>query len=418
MRILHIIPYCPVPPQFGGALRIYNLLRLMVEKHDVTVAYYGYPESAELIRDAFGGRVRKALSTRRSWHLERKRIGQIYSTLTARSQFFNMGWTRRMEDLLRKELESADYDLIQTEFSHMASFDLPAGIPKILDAHNVEFDLMRRQGEGSTSLLRKLNYNIEYRKLYHDEMAACRRFDHLMVTSERDRELFDRHLPQMKKTVLPNGVDSAFFAPGDTGPEPNTLVFTGMMKYLPNNVGMHFFLKRIFPLIQKQVPDVKILVVGASPPASLLALANDNVTFTGRVDDVRPYVHRGQVAVVPLTMGGGTRLKILESFAMKKPVVSTTIGAEGLDARHGESIMLADEPEAFAGHVVSLLKDAGLRERLTANAYELMKTTYEWSVLGPLLERVYDEVLSNGAVSGSSRHASPAGARLSQRMEK
>jgi len=417
VKILHIFPYCPVPPQFGGALRIYNLLRLMAERHDVTVAYYGYPESVDLIRGAFDGRVRKALVTRRGWHVEYKRLGQIYSLVSRRSQFFNMGWTRRLEEMLRRELESGGYDLIQTEFSHMASFDLPAGIPKILDAHNVEFDLIRRQGEGTTSLLRKLNYNIEYRKLYHDELAACKKHDHLMVTSERDRELFDRHLPGMKKSVLPNGVDSTFFSPGKSEPEPRTLVFTGLMNYLPNNTGVQYFLKRIFPLILKRVPDVRLLVVGANPPPSLVALGGENVTFTGRVDDIRPYVHRAQVAVVPLTMGGGTRLKILESFAMKKPVVSTTIGAEGLDARHGESILLADEPEAFAGHVVSLLENRALRERLAANAYELMKTTYEWSVLGDLLERTYDEVLSGSAVSPRQGAPRPEN-QLSPRLQK
>jgi glycosyltransferase involved in cell wall biosynthesis len=188
-------------------------------------------------------------------------------------------------------------------------------------------------------------------------------------------------------------VDSAYFRPAGVEPEPDTLVFTGVMKYLPNSDGIRWFLAEVLPLVRESVPGVRLLVVGADPPPDLRRMASGGVTLTGRVGDVRPYVDRAAVSIVPLRMGGGTRLKIVEAFAMKKPVVSTTVGAEGIDVADGESILLADEPRAFADAVVRLLRDGRLREKLVRNAYALMMDRYEWSVIGGILEEGYAAAL-------------------------
>lgn len=212
------------------------------------------------------------------------------------------------------------------------------------------------------------------------------------MTSERDREMLNKDLPDVPKYVIPNGVDVGYFKASDVTPEPFSLVFTGTMAYQPNSAGMLYFLEEIFPTILWEIPEAKVYVVGKNPPQELKNHASDKVVVTGMVDDVRPYVDRSSAVIVPLLAGSGTRLKILEAFSMKKPIVTTTIGCEGIDAVHGESAMIADEPEAFARNVVELLQNTELQRKLSANGYELARSCYDWSIIGNQIEAVYQNL--------------------------
>jgi glycosyltransferase involved in cell wall biosynthesis len=171
------------------------------------------------------------------------------------------------------------------------------------------------------------------------------------------------------------------------------MVFTGLMNYYPNSHGITFFLDRIFPLILESVPDARVYIVGANPSRRLRALASVNVAVVGHVKDVRPYIARGEISIIPLLIGGGTRLKVLEAMAMRKPIVSTTLGCEGLDIVDGQSAVFADTPQEFAAAVVRLFSDRGLRERLAAKAYE-KASDYRWESIGTALEGVYQSLLS------------------------
>ena len=161
------------------------------------------------------------------------------------------------------------------------------------------------------------------------------------------------------------------------------------MSYVPNYDGMLYFLDSIFPLILQQSPQTKIYIVGSNPPKKLLRRATHNIIITGFVEDVRPYVYRSSVYVVPLRMGGGTRLKVLEAMAMKKPIVTTSIGCEGIEIVNGSSAIIADELQAFADSVVQLQKDSALRQKLITNGYETMRTHYDWNVIGEQVESLY-----------------------------
>jgi len=191
---------------------------------------------------------------------------------------------------------------------------------------------------------------------------------------------------------VPNGVDTEFFAPGPGAAEERfgglELVFTGGMGYLPNADGARWFLERIFPLILRGRPDARITFVGKDPPAALCALAQPGqIVFTGRVEDVRLFAHAAHVFVVPLRIGGGTRLKILEALAMELSLVSTSIGADGLDLRDGEDLLLADEPRAFADAVLALAKDRARARRLAASGRARVLERYDWKVTTkPLLD--------------------------------
>ena len=171
------------------------------------------------------------------------------------------------------------------------------------------------------------------------------------------------------------------------------MVFTGIMNYMPNNQGVLHFLDNILPLIQQKVPDAKIYIVGDKPSGAVLERASENIIITGWVDDVRSYITQAQVYVIPLLNGGGTRLKALEAAAMKKPIVSTTIGCEGISLENKKSVLFADTPEEFAGAVIKLFNDPLYRDQLAENANKVISEFYGWSSIGKELNDLFESVL-------------------------
>jgi glycosyltransferase involved in cell wall biosynthesis len=218
----------------------------------------------------------------------------------------------------------------------------------------------------------------------------------VLAVSEADRDTFARLYPGAATApihVVPTGVDTTFFAPADASPEAasprgsRSLIFTGSMDWLPNADAMLFFCRDILPLIRAEEPDVALSIVGRAPTPAVRRLAADHgVEVTGRVDDVRPYMREAAVYVVPLRIGGGTRLKIFEAMAMAKAVVSTAVGAEGLPVTGGEHLLLADEPRGFARAVVRLLRDLDRRRAIEQAARQLVVSQYDWSVVAGDLE--------------------------------
>ena len=221
------------------------------------------------------------------------------------------------------------------------------------------------------------------------ERLYAQRADHVLTVSESDRDFFSRLVDPKKVSVVPTGVDVDYFRPS-TGEEQGGLVFTGAMDWMPNEDGVFYFVREILPNIRRDVPEVTLSVVGREPSARLKALAEGEcgVRVTGRVEDIRPYVHEASVYVVPLRIGGGTRLKIFEAMAMGKAVVSTSIGAEGLPVRHGTNIILADDPKAFAREVVMLLRDPIARAALGRAARELVAQKHSWRAVTAEFEAV------------------------------
>jgi glycosyltransferase involved in cell wall biosynthesis len=202
----------------------------------------------------------------------------------------------------------------------------------------------------------------------------------MTAVSERDRDVLRRWNPRASVRVVPNGVDTAFFRPEPgVDPEPGALVFTGLLSYPPNRDAALFFAREVLPRIRRLVPTVTWYVVGRADPDLVTTLtAQAGVICTGYVDDVREYFRRALVAVVPLRAGGGTRLKVLEAMAMGCPVVSTSLGTEGLPFRDGDEIRLADTPDAFASAVVDLLRHPAAASRLAAAGRRAVLAAYGW----------------------------------------
>jgi polysaccharide biosynthesis protein PslH len=240
-----------------------------------------------------------------------------------------------------------------------------------------------------------------------EEIELCRKFDLLLTTTERDCQVFRKDLPHQNMAVVQNGAGNSFFEDLGLQQEPLTMVFTGLFTHLPNSDGMIWFLDNIFPIILRLEPQARIYVVGKSPTRPLLARAAGNVMVTGFVDDVRPYMARAQVFVIPLLAGGGIRGKALEAMAMKRPIVTTTIGVEGIHLRHEESALFADTPDAFAKAVVALFRDAGLRRRLAENAFATVQRSYNWEAKGKELDGLLRSVVEARAKK-PSRNILPA----------
>jgi glycosyltransferase involved in cell wall biosynthesis len=232
------------------------------------------------------------------------------------------------------------------------------------------------------------------------EGASIRRFDLVLAVSQADGRTFERLYPgalQAPVHVVQTGVDTEYFVPPDIPQDRAHLVFTGSMDWLPNEDAMQYFCRDILPLIRAAEPGVHLSIVGRAPTPAVKRLADEHgVRVTGRVDDVRPYMKDAAVYVVPLRIGGGTRLKIFEAMSMGKAVVSTTIGAEGLPVTDGEHVMLADDPASFARAVIDLLRDAGRRARLETAARALVLERYDWSAVAGDLEDALQNIAACG----------------------
>jgi len=218
--------------------------------------------------------------------------------------------------------------------------------------------------------------------------------DHVLTVSDEDRGAFLEFLPEEKVTTVPTGVDLEYFKPADKPQTAHSLVFTGSMDWLPNEDAIIYFSTEILPLVQQRIPGVTLSVVGRKPGRKVIALAEKNpaIRVTGAVADIRPYVHEAAVYVVPLRIGGGTRIKIFEAMAMGSAVVSTSIGAEGLPVADGKNLLLADSPQDFADRTVALLTGPAERQRLGLAARALVESRYSWNEVTNVLEKVLTQV--------------------------
>lgn len=401
MKILFVTPFLPSPPRFGGQRRLDGLMRSLAKRHDVSlISFTATDEFKQMSLEATREYCKEVvifpdmeLVAQRD-----KRLLQARSLLSLHS-FEHLLVARRSEFLARLEqlIDAGSYDIVQVEFVQMAalSFRLPVGrrFRTVLDEHNIEFDIVKRTASANVSTARRLYSAVDWRKLKREEVSAWRRFDGVSVTSRRDASILSELEPRTRVSVVPNGVDVDQFRPATTEPAPDSLLFFGAMNYYPNQDGLTYFVEQIFPLILAKRPSTKLWVVGPAPD-SVKRLQSANIEVTGFVDAVEPYIDSAAAVIVPLRLGGGTRLKIVEAMAKAKAIVSTPIGAEGIDVVHGESALLASDPAGFAAHVESVLADAALARRLGEAARSLAESRYSWPALVDGLERFYAELLS------------------------
>jgi sugar transferase (PEP-CTERM/EpsH1 system associated) len=301
--------------------------------------------------------------------------------------------SREYARTIRRLLATKPFDVVVCDFL-CPVVNLPRRVPcsTVLFTHNVESEIWRRHAETQTTPWMRALYRQQYRRMLRFEARALARFDSVLAVSDADRETFARIYPRALRQparVIPTGVDASYFKPSGTPSDPGSrsIVFTGSMDWLPNEDAMVFFCREVLPLIRREDPQATLSIVGRTPtPAVQRLAAQEGVTVTGRVDDVRPFLERASVFAVPLRIGGGTRLKIFEAMAMGKAVVSTTVGAEGLSVAPGTHLMTADDPRGFADAVVALFRDVERRRQLETAGRALVIGRYDWSAVATSLE--------------------------------
>jgi glycosyltransferase involved in cell wall biosynthesis len=383
MKILMLFPYAPQPPplDLAGTKRNLPFLLELAKFNDVSVLSYGTDEQRERFMRAYGSLFKdvRFVDARRPRLLNA--IERLWLLCTGRSPFRQIHHPA-MQAAIDEMTGANQFDLIHCCVPFFGYFRFPEGTPVTTDTHEVKYDLFRRTAEQTPNPILKALYYLSYRFGRDEEIRLCRKFALVVTTTERDRDLFRQDLPGQPMVVIQNGAGYSFFEDVAVQAEPNTMTFTGLFTHLPNSEGILHFLNEIFPLVLKEIPSAKVYVVGKDPTPRILAKAANNVVVTGFVDDVRPYMARSQVFIIPLLAGGGIRGKALEAMAMKCPIVTTTIGVEGIHLSHQESALFADTPELFARAIVQMMRDPVLRHRLAERAHTIARERYDWAAKG------------------------------------
>ena len=401
MRILWVKIGGLWPLNMGGRLRSFNTIAELARRHRVTVlTTHGPAEDAEELKAQLtacervvsvpyaipkAGTPRFAAALARSW------LSPYPADL----------WKCRVPALQARVREalSAGVDVCVADFV-VAVPNVPMGgrVPTLLFEHNVEYMIWKRLREVERSRLRRALLAIEWRKMRRYEALACRRASLTVVVSDADRSLLAADAPHADIRAIPTGVDTTYFHPNGTAEKPATLVFTGSMDWYPNEDAILHFMATTLPEVRRRVPGVTLAVVGRNPSARLKDAGKAaGVEVTGTVADVRPHVAEASVYVVPLRIGGGTRLKIFEALAMGKAVVATTIGAEGLPIVPGEHYIQADDAGAFARAVVELLENPDRRRALGGAGRRLVEARYSWEQVGRQFESLCEEIVATHA---------------------
>jgi polysaccharide biosynthesis protein PslH len=404
LSILYVAPMPPSPPRFGAQARVHGLMTELARRHNLT---------AVVLIDDVSFDADECLRAMKAYCREvvlvpvpnledlAKRLLQLRSLASTRSFERLLFTVPALQRALDQVLRAKRFDLVNLEFSFLGHFDLrqaPPGerLPRVVvDSHNIDYELARQYAESGGSLARRLYAGVNWRKLRREELGTYRDADGVYLCSAADeRRLLDQ-VPGVRTAVVPNAADVEYYQPRPTDPPPDgrTVVFFGLLSYLPNVDGMIHFVQDIWPRIAEAHPEVHCKIIGGRPPPSLLALAGPRIELTGFVSDLRPHLAAAAAVVVPLRLGGGTRLKIVEGMAMGKAIVSTTLGAEGIEAVPGRDLLVEDHPVAFADAVNRLLADPDLTARIGQSARRLAVQQYSWSGAAQALERFYSQIL-------------------------
>ncbi len=400
-KLLFLTPDLPYPPHQGAAIRTYNLIKNLAPRHEVHLLSFvqGKDEAERL--ESLSPYCATVATVRAP---SRSTVHRALSVLFSSSPDMALRLpSSSFTDQLRILLDRERFDFVQVEAIEIARYGLAiremrtSSQPRVVfDDINAEYLLQRRAFETDirhpSRWLPAFYSLIQWQKLQRYEKDACQRLDRTVVVSEADARALRQLLPDLHCFVVPNGVDSSYFLPSSPEAESDTvLVFTGKMDFRPNIDAVLWFVQEVLPLIRQAIPEARFNVVGRNPHPRLRAVREiPGVNLTGYVSDVRPYVAEAAVYVVPLRVGGGTRLKLMEAMAMGKAIVSTSLGCEGIDVSHQRELLIADDPPTFARAVVGLMKDRNRRRRLQITARSVAESEHDWSQITPLLERVYE----------------------------
>lgn len=397
MRLLILTPQVPFPPHQGTTIRNWGLLGQLAQRHTLDLLTFGDPAApvpAPLAQRC--ARIRVIAPPSRSATRRLIDLALGHADLARRL------WSPAFRDALNEMLAAENYAGVQVEGLELAAY-LPMlvarRLPIVFDAHNAEHVIQERalatdRGRPGRRLA-ALYSRIQLPRLKALERTVCAAADGLSVVSAEDARALQTLAPSVHPIVIPNGITLGDYEPvSPAAVKSGRVVFTGKMDYRPNVDAVAWFVAEIWPRVRTRFPAATFWIVGQAPTRAVRALSGrDGVHVTGAVDDTRPHIAGAQVYVTPLRMGGGTRFKILEAFALGRPVVSTHIGAEGFSLTNGREALLADTPLAFAEAVCRVIEEPDLETRLGAAGRTFVATHYDWAAIGPRLNGLWDDVL-------------------------
>ncbi|HET7010795.1 MAG TPA: glycosyltransferase family 4 protein [Anaerolineales bacterium] len=403
-RVLFLTQIVPYPPDAGPRVKTWYVLRYLYERgHRVTLATFVRPEERPHL-PILADLCERVLPV----PLRRSRLSDardaLRSLVSGRPFLVQRDDKAEMRALVREELASGRFDVVHADQLTMAQFALPeetnGNAFRVFDAHNATWTILRRSLDSVPPLARPL-LAAEAARVRAFEGHVVRTFDHTLAVTSIDREALlhaagdaAEGMPgrQGRVSVMPIAVDSDEYPKLDLAPEGEAILTLGTLHYAPNADGIRWFLRRVLPLVRQAVPGAQLTIVGRNPPADFRELAArmpGAIHLTGYVPDVTPYFAQAAVIVVPVLAGSGMRVRILEALARGRPLVTTSVGLEGIDAHDGEEVLVADEPEAFAAALIRLLRDRGLQQRLADRGRNLVEARYDWRTALRPLDRVY-----------------------------
>jgi len=385
-RLLFVSPRFLFPLDQGGKIRTANILRNM--KSGVFELVLASPAPADVAR--FANDIDGVCDRFLSWpEAASSKVARALSILRALPAAVASDRSAAGSRLLNAALAERP-DIVLVDFPH-AGVLLPAAldVASVVFTHNVEAEIFERHAELASGPMRRI-WRSQASKMRRFEGDTLRRFNRVIAVSARDAAALSQRYALADVAVIDTGVDLDFFAFQPPPPEPSSeIVFTGTMSWAANAEGIAWLMDEIWPRVIAARPDARAVIVGRGAPEALVARAkNLNWRFTGFVDDIRPHVADSRVYVIPLRVGSGTRIKAFEALAMGRPVVSTTIGVEGLDIVDGEHFLAADTAVEFAGAILRLLGDAPLRGRLAHTARTLVEDKFSWSHVARQFETI------------------------------
>lgn len=396
-KLLFLCQTLPFPPDGGVAIRSYNILRLLANHYDVTALCF-YRRAVMRDVEASLAALRQIASRVEAFPIEQEHrklrllVDHLASVTSGRVYTVRAYESRSFRHRLCELLSTEAFQLV-----HVDSLDLSAYLPLlskhrvICVHHNVESALLARRAAREPAGLRRRYIMHQSRLMDREERMWCARVALNVTVSQDDQEQL-RRKTEVPVVVVPNGVDTDAFQPAPR--EGHGVVFVGGMTWFPNRDALEYFTADILPAIHASEATVPITWVGRASPGAAAEYARHGISLTGYVEDIRPYVYDAACYVVPLRVGGGTRLKILDAWAMGKTVVSTSIGCEGLEAVDGENIIIRDDPTEFASAVSAVLRDPALRDRIGRNARSTAERIYSWNVIDVEMFRAYELVRS------------------------
>ncbi len=398
MHILFLSWWWPYPADNGSKIRIYNLLRQLARTYTVTLLAFVSPGEATTEQIAhlltFCDRVEIVNKPEHNGSAMRSTIGY----LSRYPRHLQDVYSPHMARLVAQYSQQADV-IVGSQMETLRYFDLVPSLPAILE--EFEITIYQNRVETATSQRTRWRAQLTLTKLEHVIERIQKRGVAVTVVSEPEKTYLQRlHVKAARVDLIPNGVDTETLRPDPAQTlQPNSLIYAGSVTYQPNHDAMQYFVHDILPLIRDQHPAVCLNVTGTTGDVDVSDLAAEpNVHFTGYLPAVMPAIQSSWVSIVPLRLGGGTRLKILESMALGTPVISTRKGAEGLNVTDGENILIADSPEAFAGAVNFLLSDPDARTRLAIAGRQLVQEQYDWAIIGHQLTQFIEATIHNKKV--------------------